>query len=188
MTASEALTLSTRLFGFFPAGTQPETIELYAAKLTKYDARTAAKAINRIIEHRTDRFPPAWAEVLDEIHDQTPKRSELEAGHEQIGVPPTREFHEARRILSQKTAARNAEFTSRPRLALGSPVRSGDYVKIIEREGRILWDYTLSGNAEHDAAELRWGADQCGLAAIDMANVMPRLAPIPDRADSLPKR
>lgn len=172
MTRTEALTLTARLFGFFPAGnTQRETIELYAAKLTRYDTPVAAKAIDRIIEERADRFPPTWAEIVDEIRHVMPRQIQIERGDD--GVPPPPEFVELREQLRRRQAARTAQFKNRPKNPIGTPVRSGDYVKIVDRNGRILWDYTLTGDTAVDAAECRWGADQCGLTAIDMARVMP---------------
>jgi hypothetical protein len=175
VTQREALTLTARLFGFFPAGnTQKATVELYASKLMRYPVAAGAKAIDSLIEHRTDRFAPTWAEILDEIREHTLRPVEIERPDD--GVPPPPDFIALREQLRIRQAARSDVLVRKPSVALGAPVKVGDYVKIVDRSGRILWDYTLTGDVAQDAAELRWGAEQCGLTNFDMANVMPRIA------------
>lgn len=85
MTQSEALILTARLFGFFPAGhQQSETAELYAAKLVAYPADAAARAIDGIIDTRREPFVPTWAEILGAIRSETPKPLQIEAPSELI--------------------------------------------------------------------------------------------------------
>lgn len=107
MTKSESYAFVATLQAAFPAGNAgDETAHLYAAMFEQHEAEVVRKAVQALVETRTDPFLPTWAEVSATIRACKPKPKQLE---EPDGVPMPAETRAAIKAMFASGEAKGKE-------------------------------------------------------------------------------